>query len=304
MKKAILGLTVLAFLACAEPVDNLPHIHVQEWGVITTSGNAQIVTSSPAEPLLTPYFPSADADGHAVRAPVLYFNGPEFTGTVTVKTDNGAIFDIYPAVPDCDRTHSSVSWTASFTNDRIDAFPVNEGLAPGEWNYDMWRIEPALTVSIGSDWQDKFLYYETAPVTLDFLPYMPGAESVRDEHSELPALLFRNSADGMMYSSGTLQQIVNGDNMEFNPIDQNDVMITLYDWSVDILEPEQMEALWLTWSAWILNDHTADSAYENGMILYLVPPEITNRISTITVEPDETDYPVDLSRYILTAVPL
>ncbi len=304
MKKGLLVITMLTSLASARFIAELPHIHVQEWGVITISENVPLVTSSPEEPGLYPSFPETDDEGYAVRAPVLYFNGPEFTGTVTVKTDNGAIFDIYPAVPDCDRTHSTVSWTASFSNDPIDEYPMNRGLPPGGWNYDMWRVEPALTVSIGSDWQDKFLYYETAPGTLDFLPYMPGAESVLHAHAAIPALVIRNTADGGMYYSGTLQQIAYGDNTEFNRVDSDDVRRTLYSWSVDILEPEQMDALWNTWAQWILHENTSESAYANGVLLYLVPQELTQRISTITVEPDETDYPVDLSRYILVAVPL
>ena len=87
-------------------------------------------------------------------------------------------------------------------------------------------------------------------------------------------------------------------------MDSDDVRRTLYSWSVDILEPEQMDALWNTWAQWILHENTSESAYANGVLLYLVPQELTQRISTITVEPDETDYPVDLSRYILVAVPL
>lgn len=304
MKKVLLALTMLTSLASARFIAELPHIHVQEWGVITISGDTPVLTSSPEEPLLIPATPDFSDQEYATRAPVLYFNGPEFTGTVTVKTDNGAIFDIYPAVPDCDRTHSTVSWTASFSNDPAAQYPVNRGLPPGGWNYDMWRIEPALTVSIGTDWQDKFLYYETAPQTLRFLPYLSGAESVQDQYGEIPALLFKNSSDGMMFSFSTLQDVVYGNDIEFNPVDSDQIMRTLYSWSVDILEPEQTEALWRTWSSWILNDHSAQSAYDGGMVLYLMPEELTGRISTITVEPDGTDYPVDLSRYILVAVPL
>lgn len=299
---AILVLSAVSF--CISP-DELPHISVQEWGVITWSGEDPVVSSSPETPVLFPIGPGGtDPDGFAVRAPVLYFNGPEFTGSVTVKTDNGAIFDIYPSVSDEARTHSSVSWNCSFSNERIETYPDYRGLAPGEWNYDLWRVDPALTITDDLGWQDKFLYYETAPESVDFLPYLQGAESVCNEYLHLPALVIKRRSDGVFYSECSLGELVYGSDMEYSDIYPEAVMDVLFDWSVGVLEPEQMDALWRTWSSWILYDHSGQRSYGGGMVLYLVPAELTSRISTITVEPVETEFPVDLYRYILVAMPL
>ena len=158
MKRTLLLVALVWAVAFCQGADELPHIVVQEWGVITWSDGDPVVSSTPGTPVLFPIGPGdTDSDGFAVRAPVLYFNGPEFTGSVTVRTDNGAIFDIYPPVEDENRTHSSVMWQCSFSNQRVDEYPDYRGMAPGEWNYDLWRVDPALTISGYQGWQDKFL---------------------------------------------------------------------------------------------------------------------------------------------------
>jgi len=305
MKKAtVILIATLAMAFCTTP-DELPHILVQEWGVITWDGEDPVVSSAPEDQILFPIGPGdTDPEGYAVRAPVLYFNGPEFTGTVTVSTDNGSIFDIYPSVLDENRTHSSVVWNCSFSNQQVEAYGDYRGMAPGEWNYELWRIDPALTITCENGWQDKFLYYETAPETVDFLPYLPGAESVCDEYQDIPALVIKRRSDGVFFSECTLSELVYGGDLNYADVSPDALMNVLYGWSAGILEPEQMDALWRTWSSWILYNHSGQRLYENGMILYLVPEDLTRRISTITVEPEETEFPVDLHRYLLVALPL
>jgi hypothetical protein len=299
----VLSVALMAQVSFAEDV--LPQIVVQEWGVVTWTDGDPVFTSAPDVPEVFPIgSDQIDAGGYAVRAPVLYFNGPEFSGTVTVSTDNGAVFDIYPAVDDHLRTHSSVTWECSVSLDRIEEYPRDLDASPGQWNYDLWSVEPAMTVSMQGGWRDKFLYYETAPETMDFLPYTPGAESVCAEYSDWPALVIKRRADGVFYSSTTLGTLVYGGDMEYLDMVPDHIMRVLFDWSVNILEPEQYQALWNTWSSWILYDHSSQREYASGMVILPVPEELAGRISTITVEPDETPYPVELRRYIIVALPL
>lgn len=305
MKTAVLIALLSAFPAFSEAPDELPHITVQEWGVITWSGDDPVVSSTPETPFSLQIGPfPTDPDGYAVRAPVLYFNGPEFTGTVTVQTDNGAIFDIYPPVENENRTHSSVTWSCGFSNQRIEKFPDPHGTAPGEWNYELWRVDPALTITGEDGWQDKFLYYETAPETVGFLPYTRDMESICEEYRSVEALVIKNNPEGIFSAECTLEDLVYGGVMEYAEINHDEVLNLLFSWSVNLLEPEQMDALWNTWSSWILVDHAIEGACENGMILYLLPAELAVRISTIEVQPDEVDYPVDIYRYLLVALPL
>lgn len=306
MRTAVFVFMVLISLAWCRSVDELPHIQVDEWGVITWMGDDPVVSSAPGTPVLFPIGPdgSSPDEGYAVRAPVLYFSGPEFSGRITVETGNGSIYDIYPPVEDENRTHTAVTWVCRFTNDRIQEYPDFHGMAPGEWNYDLWRVQPALTITREDGWQDKFLYYETAPETVDFLPYRQGVESVCDEYREIPALVIKRASDGVFYSECILGDIVYGGDMQYTDISPDAVMRVLFDWSTNLIEPEQIDALWQTWSSWILYDSSSLPAYRNGMVLYLVPAELTDRISSISVDPDETDYPVDVSRYLLVAMPL
>lgn len=296
---------VLAASAAIAGEDELASIVVQEWGVMTLGSSGTVVSSSPGN---VPLFPigddATDIDGYAVRAPVLYFNGALFTGTVTVRTDNGSIFDIYPPVADEFRTHSSVTWQCAVSLDSIDEYPDYRGMAPGEWNYENWRVDPANTISTEDGWRDKFLYYETAPETIDFLPYSSAMESVCDEYRDLPVLVIKRSSEGVFYAESTLNHLVCGGSVDYADITPDEISNVLFGWSCGILEPEQYEALWRTWSGWILYDHSAEEAYRNGMVVYMLPQDLCSRISTIHVDPEEAPYPVDLRRCILVALPL
>ncbi|MCK7506562.1 MAG: hypothetical protein MZV70_22550 [Desulfobacterales bacterium] len=65
-----------------------------------------------------PPLPLPDTDGMMLRAPVLYIHGPEFTGTVIVRTDNGLISEVYPEASDGGVNSVFCSWTGSFAYDR------------------------------------------------------------------------------------------------------------------------------------------------------------------------------------------
>ncbi len=239
-----------------------------------------------------------------LRAPVLYFHGPAFSGTVTVKTNNGSIFDIYPSVSDEDSHYNHCTWRVDFSHSDIEEYPDFQGMAPGEWNYNLWREVYALSISRTDGWNDKFLYYETAPETTDFLPYTPGMESLCEEYMDVEALLIKERSDGVFYSHCTLRDIVYGGDMEYTDISPDDILGVLYNWSVDLIEIDEVDALWNTWSAWVLRDHMNEPAYGNGLVMYMIPAELTEKLSTISVIPDGPRYPVDVLRYLIVAMPL
>lgn len=304
MTKILVLLIIFGVSGFCETPDELPSILVEEWGVLTWSNGDPLLSSSP--PVETPFPTVPDPLHPAVRAPVLYFNGPEFTGTVTVRTDNGSIFDIYPPVPAEYRTHKSCTWVADFAYSRHGGYSDNRGMGPGEWNMDLWRVEHAMGISCLEGWYEKFLYYETAPENTSFLPYSPGAESVHEEYRETNALVIRRRSDGVFYSRSTLGDLVTGADMEYRDMDPDGVMNIIYQWSTDIIDPFQVDALWRTWAPWILRDHAGEPAYASGMVIYMIPGELTQRLSTITVTPDPEGpaFPVNVSRFLLVAVPL
>ena len=304
MRTAIAMILVISAFSFGEQPRELPRIEVSEWGFLVWSeGEALLASGTPG---IIP-FPTVPDEMHPeVRAPVLYFNGPEFTGTVTVETDNGTVFDIYPPVPDGHLTENRVTWTAEFVYDRDAAFSDGFGVAPCEWNHEDWRVEHSMVVRCDNGWHEKFLYYETAPETTGFLPYSPGVESIVDEYRGVSAILLKRGGEGVHYAQCTLGDLVYGGDISYTDAHPDEIMSVFYQWSVNMIDPDMVNALWRTWSGWILRDHVNEPAYGLGMVIYMIPEELTEKLSTITVTPDPSgpDYQVDISRYLLVAVPL
>lgn len=307
MKNMLLAILILSAIAYSDAERELAHIQVHEWGVLTWVWEAPVFSAVPG----ASSFESVTSDDLMpgggdvmLRAPVLYFHGPAFSGTVTVKTNNGSFFDIYPSVPDADSDHIHCTWRVDFSHSDIEEYPDFHGMAPGEWNYALWREVYALSISRADGWNDKFLYYETAPETTDFLPYTPGVESLCEEYMDVEALLIKERSDGIFYSHCTLRDIVYGGDMEYTGINSEDILRVLYGWSVNVIEIDEVDALWNTWSTWVLRDHMSEPAYNNGLVMYMIPAELTEKLSIISVIPDGPRYPVDISRYLIAAIPL
>lgn len=310
MKNVLLALLVLAALAYSEiamesPQRELAHIQVHEWGVLTWNGGTAVLSSVPHTPAPESEIPGLPSNHEEMllRAPVLYFNGPAFSGTVTVKTNNGSIFDIYPGVPAQDQSNNHCTWQVDCSYTDIEEYPDFHGIAPGEWNYDLWRDVYAMTVSMGDGWSDKFLYYETAPAETDFLPYRPGMESLCEEYMDVNALVIRRLNDGIYFSQCTLKDVVYGENIEYLDMTPDAIQEVLYSWSIDLINIDEVDALWNTWSSWMLREYVYAPGYNDGLVLYMIPAELTEKLSTITVTPD-IPFPVDISRYLLVAMPL
>jgi hypothetical protein len=302
MKSLLITVFILCAVAFGQGERELPPIQVHEWGVLAWSGGDPVLSSAPAT-----IFPADSApveQQYLLRAPVLYFHGPDFSGSVTVKTKNGSIFDIYPPVPDADRGHNYCRWNADFTNTRLEEYPDLRGLAPGNWNYDLWRVDYAMVVSLSNGWSDKFLYYETAPENTDFLPFSPGMESVCEEYKDIEAVAVKTSSSGLLYARCTLGNIVNGGEMDFSSVESAGIVGILYEWAGGVIDFEEVDALWQTWAPWVLADFMNEPEYSNGLVLYMIPQELTENLSTISVVSDEMQYPVQISRFLLVAMPL
>jgi hypothetical protein len=306
MKTVFTVLFILASCAWCEADRELAHIQVHEWGVLTINNGDPVLSSVPGtpSPVTMPDNPGFSSEPGLLRAPVLYFHGPAFSGTVTVKTNNGSIFDIYPGVPDEDRDHNHCTWTADFNYGEITRYPDSHGMAPGEWNYDLWRDVYSLSISNANGWNDKFLYYETAPESIDFLPYFPAKENLCEEDAGIEAVIVQRQNEGIFLAQCTLGDVVYGEDIEYTELESQAVLGILHNWSAGILEADEVEALWNTWSAWILSEYVYESGYDNGLLMYLIPDELTGNLSTISVLPDEVQYPVDITRYLLVAMPL
>ena len=50
-------------------------------------------------------------------------------------------------------------------------------------------------------------------------------------------------------------------------------------------------------------EYIYEPGFENGLLMYRIPDELTEKLSVISVSPDEVEFPVDISRYLLVAMP-
>ncbi|MCK7506563.1 MAG: hypothetical protein MZV70_22555 [Desulfobacterales bacterium] len=80
---------------------------------------------------------------------------------------------------------------------------------------------------------------------------------------------------------------------------------TLRQWSRNVVDIEEVDALWNTWTEWFCGEFIAGGSYPDGFVLYPVPESLLSDLSTIEVVPDgPSQYPTRVGRLILAAVPL
>ncbi len=284
----------------------LPPIFVHEWGVLSWSGPDYTFSSSPGVPL-----PVSDPDGMMMRAPVLYFHGPEFTGTVTVRTDNGLISHVYPEVSNGGIGMGSCSWTGSFGYDagnasvRERAALIDERSSPfPHWPYHLWRTGESMTVTTSCA-IESFLYYETTPADLGFLPSLHGGQPVSEEWGQVPAIVVMRSETGLCFTECSLGDIPGPDDEAFVTMTPDLIHRALHQWSRNVIDIEEVDALWKTWMEWFSGDFIEGGNYPNGLLLYPIPESLLSNLSTIEVVPDgPSQYPTRVRRLILAAVPL
>lgn len=283
----------------------LPLVNVHEWGVLSWDGPAPVFTGNPEAAV-------PDPGGVMLRAPVLYFHGPEFTGTVTVKTSNGLMAQVYPEPTQGGAGQEFCSWTGSFGYPRAGlgirgmTAAIDRLLETGvpAWPLHLWRTGESMTVTTSCA-VESFLYYETLPVDTGFLPYIPGAETVAGQWSGTEAIVIRRSQNGVVYSRCFLEEITGRADMAYSELHPDRIHDILREWSRDIIDLEEVDALWNTWTQWICREHMDGGTYANGLVLYLVPESLLHEMSTIEVEAEApSPYPFRVRRFILAAVPL
>jgi hypothetical protein len=299
---------VLSAIPAAAQDRELPPVMIHEWGVLSWGGPGPDLSGTPE---LLPFF--QDDGGMLLRAPVLYIHGPEFTGTITVTTGNGTLSAVYPEASGGGVGQTACSWYGSFGYSSPDSHLLETAATVGghgtgtenPWPYSLWRTGQGMTCTSPCGWSEEFLYYETIPERLDFLPYLPGAEPVPARWRDIPALVIRQTDLGPVWATCSLGGLAGETPPVFRDMHPDSIHEVLREWSRDMIDVEEVDALWNTWTGWICREHRNDPAYLRGLVIYRVPEELLDRLSIIDAEVESpSPFPVRARRYILAAVPL
>ncbi len=298
---------ILILLAGSEVTEReYETVFVHEWGVVLI--DEVIPTARGAERgylegngMLQPYY------SMIVDAPVIWFHGPEFTGTLTVEVKNGYFSLLIPlpvAISTCndgipivrdEENYLAVWEDLSFTDevsmpsdrpvDRRGVFDESseEGF---RWAMPFWRRVPALTVEYEpASYTDRFIYYECSASNLfeehnPFGSYEGSSIAFHEEDGELMADLL----------------IAPGNRISFElSLSDEGILDILSDWGDNEFLDEEIKALWNTWKPSI-----STRCIMNGetIILFPLTDEQIESISTLNLETDQ-GFNVKYSRLFL-----
>jgi len=274
------------------PVDPADLVVVTEWGIVEIDRSACLAVGAPEGPSLPlPVDPS-----YCVEAPVVWFQGADFSGTFTVETP-GRLTVTYPfpdAVEEGDTGMPSTAvWRLAASSlpimEQIERM-VEESPAPAEqsmghfgWAADIWReVRTHFLHGTGSVWMERFLYYECLVDDLFDAPVEDDADWPFGG-MEVPAMVFRTGTDGAPEAAacritGTLP----GEGLDFAAYDRGLLLSTLCAWSIPGFGSDRLEALADTWE-------TRFTTVPEGamLIVFPIPGEYHDRISTISLRTDQ-----------------
>ena len=281
-------------------------VFVHEWGVVLIDEVLPSACGAERGYLeengtLQPYY------SMAVDAPVIWFHGPQFTGTLTVEVQNGYFSLLIPlpvsesfddesvtVFPEGDN-YTAVWKGLTFTDEasmRSDSPHDRRGMPAGsfdegfEWAMPFWREVPALTVSYGpSSYVDCFIYYECSASNL-------FEEEEPSGNHQLGSLMF-HAEDGEL-AADLIVAPRNGIRVKLAVSDEG-ILEVLQDWGGNEFLAEEIEALWKTWKPSIL---TRCVQYGEAIIMFPLSAEQVESISTLYLQTDQ-DYHVEYSRLFL-----
>ncbi|MCD4776000.1 MAG: hypothetical protein K8S15_08130 [Candidatus Aegiribacteria sp.] len=294
-------LLILTVSGAAEAADETVFVH--EWGVVLIDEVLPVAIGAERgfleeNGMLQPYY------SMIVDAPVLWFHGPEFTGTMTVEVQNGYFSLLIPipsTISTCDETipvfrdeenYLAVWDDLSFSHS--DGMPCDrpvdkEGISTEEgfqWAMPFWREVPALTVSYEpASYVDRFIYYECSAAHLfgeqdPLEDFLRGAIVFHEEDGKL-------AADLVVAPRNRIR-------IEIAVLDEG-ILEVLSGWGGDEFLDEEINALWKTWKPGLL---TRCLSYGETVVVFPLTDDQIESISTIDLRIDQ-GYSVEYSRLFL-----
>jgi hypothetical protein len=279
-------------------------VRVHEWGVVTFTSAGTEITGAPG-----------GLYGHdpfgllLVDAPVVWFHGEPFGGTFTVRAEMGFITTAYPKPSEgfSGPTPVTASWRIvgrmpqPFTEVPRPSVPEN---TPFRWAMDFWRDVPCLDLYTQEEvYLDRFLYYETAiPDGLH-----ARMNTVVENGRQLAGFF---SPDGIRIVTGP-EPLIRPDRIVPLPLvgsrstairttmHRQEILDRLCDWAGGNLKSHEIAALWNTWEPFFTERPPGEI-----WLLFPLPPETVEGISSIHLQPDDPHLSVEYHRLFLGLVRL
>lgn len=289
----------------------IAHVYVHEWGVVPYDSHSLEVQGIPGDYFEFQIRPHGEE--MVVRAPVVYFYGPEFTGSFSVKVPDGRIIEVYPQPDLLSDDNRKALWenlTSRYATRDYDVTREIETTDRGlsfDWAIESWRDVPAMLLSREWDgFEDYFLYYECTLDQQVWHEKMPlwfnGEEILVSEGFNGEVLVFLEKDGEALFcrtSAADLEYPLNQNILK--PYDREEVFEILRDWAAYALEDEEILALWNTWESYIVTGEPEGCREEEPLVLYRMPDQKVEEISTINLETDQ-GYTVEYSRFFLGAL--
>ncbi len=271
----------------------LAGLQVHEWGIITQ--DPMVFTGN--VPVFEPW-----QDELEDKAPVLYFHGDPCTVTLRVSFPSmGFATTLLPEADQGGTNSTYILWedlilTESAPSDLVEGWNHCDELG---YPVSLWRDVDALYVEADEEF-DRFVYYGCVPGSPGDLPFISesGNHSMRMPYGETPCVVLKSVAGIPMFGVFTLADIVTDipKGLQFLE-DTRRLKSVISGWAEGVLFEDEFEAFWNTWESRFLTD-----SEDKIMILYPVPGEIVENISTLEVIPDR-DIEIEISRFIIAELP-
>jgi hypothetical protein len=275
------------------PVEN-NLVLVQEWGVIEMDRSAFLAVGAPVGPA----YPIPDDSIYCVEAPVVWFVGADFTGTLTVETPAGHLTVTYPEPDVMDTDAAGIPHSASWRLSASALPPVEEIVeqieespwvpAPPDmgtfgWAAGIWReVETHFLLGTDSGWMERFLYYECR---VDGLFGESDGEDQNWPFSglQVPALVFRTGPEGLPETAAcSIDGSLPEGELVFHPYDRTLLLASLCLWASQRMPSDKLTALADTWE-----EHLTTVPAGTMLALFPIPEEYYGRISTLDLRTNQ-----------------
>jgi len=261
------------------PVPQFDVVRVHEWGVVWFGHDRIVATADPASTWDLYSGPYTPDEPICAEAPVVYFHGPDFTGSLRVEAVTGDFTVSYPTPSAV--TPDALVWRFSAASSE-QQHPAEELVAERmlpRWPVESWREVPANWLVLDDGSRERFVYYETEIPASEF----PHARRIVEEQRVDQGMLIRPGPDGLEHMPVAARDVWTAKlSWEFEELTRERAVSTLCSWAGGQLKTPEIEALWDSWSGHL----SSGSMQGDAVLLFPVPADQVWLITSLSMEID------------------